>query len=187
MYVCVYACLLMYVLQYAQQGSWKMALRTKRPSSVISLFLTFLSFSLCLPLSPPHACLQTLVIISLLEWGYLRRRKKEEWWCIHRTMKNPLCGGGKKWNFIQPVLSQYSMFQKGCGKFTVSWMLCLCLFSCQMCSTWSGWWHFIYFYISKWCWMYSYLWLGWHIYAVQGWIMYEQPTLSKRDSGQGHY
>lgn len=75
-------------------------------------FFSCLLFPLSLPLSLPHIFLQTLVIISLLEWGYLRRRKKEGWRCAQRTMKNPLCGGGEKWNFIQPVLSLFSVLWK---------------------------------------------------------------------------
>lgn len=63
--------------------------------------------------SHPHIFLESLAIITLLKWVYPKRWEKK--------MMMVLCvGGGKRWNFTQPVLSRRGVFSKGCGKFSQS-------------------------------------------------------------------
>lgn len=106
-------------------GGWHWRLNDQALWSLCSF--PFLPFPVSLPLSLPHIFLQTLVIISLLEWGYLRRRKKEGWRCAQRTMKNPLLRGWREVELHSTCAQSVQCVLKGCGKFKVIWALCCVL------------------------------------------------------------
>lgn len=135
-YVCMYFCSFDVFCCILSRGvGWHWGLEDQALWSLC--FFPSLPFPLSLPLSLPHISLQTLVIISFPEWGYLRGRKKDWWRYARRTMKKILCGCRGKWNFNLYAVSTVCFerlweVQSQLDTLPLSW-------SVQMLFTWSGW------------------------------------------------
>lgn len=120
-----------FALLSAGVGEWHWGLKDRALWSRCS----FPSFPF--PPSIPHIFLQTLVIISLLEWGYIKKRGwKAGRPYAQRTMKNPLCGCREEWN--SNLCSVSTLCFERLWKFSqVETLLLSC--KLQMRCIWSGW------------------------------------------------
>lgn len=122
-----------FALLSAGVGEWHWGLKDRALWSRCS----FPSFPFPFPPPIPHIFLLTLVIISLLEWGYIKKREwKEGRHYAQRSMKNPLCGFREEWN--SNLFSVSTLCFERLSKFRqVETLLLSC--KLQIHCIWSGW------------------------------------------------